>query len=87
MKKQVRSLSTIAYEIIADMKKQHPANWRQRYAYALAYIQPMCSLDSINEKYGFDSARSIVAYGLGNLSTWKGEKAREIKKELNKMLK
>jgi len=87
MKKTQRSLSEIAYEIINDMMKQNPTNWRQRYVHALAYIEPMCTLNSINDPYGMDSGRSIVAYGLGNLQTWKGDKAREIKKELNAMLK
>lgn len=85
--KNARPLNEIAYEIINDMMKQNPANWRQRYAYALAYVEPMATLTSIDENYGFDSGRSIVAYALGNLNTWKGEKAREIKKELNAMLK
>jgi hypothetical protein len=34
-----------------------------------------------------DSGRSIVAYFLSNASTWRGETAKRIKLELNKMLK
>jgi len=33
-----------------------------------------------------ESAGYIVACALGNLSTWRGDKAREIKKELKAML-
>lgn len=84
---ETRPLSEIALEIMVDMRKQNPSNWKTRYVHALAYVEPMLTLNSINDPYGFDSGRSIVAYALGNLSTWRGDKAREIKKELNAMLK
>jgi hypothetical protein len=47
----------------------------------------MRSLDSINGNYGQDSAKSIVRYFLSNATTFKGEDAKRIKLELNKMLK
>jgi len=74
-----RSISQIAGEISRDWKNVNFA--------AKPYLQAMYSLDSINDKYGLDSGRSIVAYFLSNASTWKGEKAKEIKKELNTILK
>jgi hypothetical protein len=42
-------------------------------------------LNSIDDKYGYDSARSIVNYFLANAGTWRGEVARRIKKELKGM--
>jgi hypothetical protein len=83
--KVTRSLNTIANEIYE--------NWNVRNSgtklspYAEPYLSAMSSLDSINDNYMLDSGRSIVAYFLGNATSWKGEKAREIKKELNAMLK
>lgn len=74
-----RSISQIASEISRD--------WRKPYFGAVPYLQAMFSLDSINDKYGLDSGRSIVAYFLSNAQQWKGEKAKAIKKELNAMLK
>jgi hypothetical protein len=47
----------------------------------------MYSMNTINDNYGCDSGRSIVNYFLSNATTWKGETAREIKKELNKRVK
>jgi hypothetical protein len=47
----------------------------------------MSQLDSIKDNYGQDSGTSIVAYFLSNASSWKGETAKRIKLELNKMLK
>jgi len=79
MKKQVRPL----YEIAAEIK----ADWNNINFGAVPYLQAMENLRSIEEKYMFDNARSIVAYFLSNASTWRGDKAREIKKELNAMLK
>ena len=96
MSQETRPLYEIAGEIIADFKREQvetmkagkkAKHWRQKYVHALAYVEPMLSLSSIDQDYGFDSGRSIVAYALGNLTTWRGEKAREIKKELNAMLK
>ena len=79
MIKESRSISQIASEISRDWKNVNFA--------AKPYLSAMYSLDSINDKYGMDSGKSIVAYFLSNASTWKGEKAKEIKKELNAMLK
>ena len=74
-----RSISQIASEISRDWKKVNFA--------AKPYLEAMYSLDSISDKYGMDSGRSIVAYFLSNAAQWKGEKAKAVKKELNKMLK
>jgi len=76
---ETRSLSTIAREIRKD--------WKKVYFGAVPYLDAMSTLDSINDPYMMDSGRSIVIYFLANASTWRGEKAREIKKELNAMCK
>lgn len=72
-----RSLSTIATEIRKD--------WKKVYFGAVPYLDAMGSLDSINDTFGCDSAKSIVIYFLSNATAWRGEKAREIKKELKAM--
>ena len=74
-----RSISDIASEIKKD--------WKQVSPYARPYLDAMFSLDDIDDRYGMDSGRSVVAYFLSNASQWKGDKAKEIKKELNRMLK
>jgi len=79
MSKQQRSLSVIAREIRRD--------WKKVYFGAVPYLDAMSCLDSINDNYYMDSAKSIVLYFLSNASTWRGEKAREIKRELNAMCK
>jgi hypothetical protein len=47
----------------------------------------MTSLNSINDNYGADSGRSIVAYFLANAPTWRGPFAKAVKAELNSRLK
>ena len=57
------------------------------YFAAIPYWEAMTRLDSINDMYGLETGREIVARFLGNASTWRGPKARMIKKELTDMLK
>jgi hypothetical protein len=73
-----RSLRIIASEIKKD--------WKNIYFGAVPYLEAMGNLNNINDQYYYDSGKSIVLYFLSNASTWRGEKAREIKKELKAML-
>ena len=85
METQVRPLHTIATEIIKDWNKTNGN--KGIYFGARPYLTAMLTLNTINDKYMFDSAKSIVLYFLCNASTWKGETARRIKKELNQLCK
>ena len=78
-KVEARDLSVIAAEIRKD--------WKTVYFGAVPYLQAMETLTKITDNYGCDSAKSIVAYFLANATTWRGEVARNVKKELNKMIK
>ncbi len=49
-------------------------------------LRGMDYLEHMGDMVGADSAYSVIAHFLGNASTWKGEIARKIKKELNAML-
>ena len=74
----MRTLKTIAKEIKSD--------WKKVYFGAAPYLNAMESLESADSMYGYDSGKSIVMYFLSNASTWRGDKAREIKSELKLML-
>jgi hypothetical protein len=74
-----RSLNTIAHEIRAD--------WTKPYFGAVPYLNAMGGLDTMQDKYYYDDARSVVLYFLANAATWKGDVARRIKAELKTMLK
>jgi len=74
-----RSLSTIAAEIRRD--------WGSKVNFAAKpYLSAMAGLDSVEDSYGYDDARSIVLYFLGNAGTWRGENAKRIKAELKSMI-
>ncbi len=70
------------YEIAHDIRK----DWKNPYFGAKPYLDAMATLDSINDNYGWDSADDIVRYFLANASTWRGETAKKIKKELKAMV-
>ena len=69
-----RPIYTIASEIIQD--------WKKPYFGAVPYLAAMQALNRIDDNYGYDDARSVIAYFMANATTWRGAKAREIKAEL-----
>lgn len=75
--KKFRALSEIAKEIRQC--------WKNVYFGAEPYLKAMSTLNSIEDNYYADDGKSIVLYFLANASTWRGEDARRIKKELNQM--
>ena len=83
MYSESRALCDIAHEIMLDWSKQGTG---VNYA-AKPYLQAMACLSSINDQYGCDDARSIVAYFLSNAASWRGETAKRVKAELRGMLK
>lgn len=74
-----RPIYLIASEIRRD--------WRKPYFGAVPYLNAMQSLDSVKDNYGADTAKSIIIYFLSNATTWRGEVARRVKKELKEMVK
>ena len=71
------------YEVAEEIRK----DWKNIYFGAKPYLDAMSCLESINDNYGWDSGKSIVLYFLANASSWRGEVARRIKKELNAIVK
>ena len=79
MKQATRPL----YDIAADIRK----DWGAKVNFAAKpYLDAMASLNSIEDNYGWDSGKSIVLYFLSNASSWRGETAKAIKKELKSMV-
>ena len=62
------------------------ANWNKIYFGAVPYLDAMYQLNSIDDDYYYDTGKSVVRYFLANATTWRGDKAREIKAELKAML-
>lgn len=62
-------------------------DWKNVNFAAKPYLEAMCDLKSVDDNYGYDSGKMIVAYFLGNASSWRGEKAKEVKAHLKKLIK
>ncbi len=72
------------YEIAREIRK----DWGAKVNFAAKpYLDAMMCLDSIDDNYYFDSAKSVVLYFLCNAGTWRGETAKRIKAELKAMCK
>jgi len=65
------------YQIALEIKK----NWNKPYFGAVPYLDAMLRSD-----YGFDSEKTIVLYFLSNASTYRGEIAKEHKKQLKEIV-
>ena len=75
-----KSLSELSYIIRKD--------WGSKtYFGAAPYLDAMMCLEKVSDNYGLDSGKSIVTYFLCNATTWRGDVAREVKKELNSRIK
>lgn len=75
MENNTRTISDIAKEIRAD--------WGEKVNFAAKpYLQAMLSLNTPQDNYHADNGRSVVLYFLCNTSTYRGEKAKSLKKEL-----
>lgn len=71
------------HEIARDVAK----DWKNIHFSAVPYLRAMSTLTFVTEAYGEDPGSSIVAYFLSNATSWRGDVARTIKKELNAILK
>ncbi len=69
------------YVIAQDIR----ANWPKVNYAAVPYLDAMATLETIEQNYYYDTGKSVVLYFLANAGSWRGDVAREIKKELKAM--
>ena len=79
MSQQTRPL----YEIAREIKK----DWQKVYFGAVPYLDAMLTLNKVSDNFYEDSGKSIVLYFLSNASSYRGENAKRIKKELKELCK
>ena len=77
MTSNLRPLHTIAGEALADTTLKGNAR-----RYARPYLRALTTLSTSADRYGADDGRTIIAYALANLQTWRGDSARRVKAEL-----
>jgi len=71
------------YSIAKDIKRV----WVKPYFGAKPYLDAMTELNSIDDQYIHDDARSIIMYFLANASTFRGNDAKVLKAELKNLMK
>ena len=72
---------------IRDIAKEIQQDWTKVNYAAKPYLSAMMSLDKITDTYYADDAESVIRYFLSNATSWRGDTAKRIKAELNKLLK
>jgi hypothetical protein len=74
------------YQIAAEIAKDWEATAKNGiYFGAIPHLEAMHSLSSPTDNFLYDSGKEIVLHFLGNASTYRGPKAKELKAELKQM--
>lgn len=74
------------YELAREIRR----DWKNINYAARPYLDAMSDLIELTDAFNYesyDSGANIVRYFLSNASSWRGQRAREIKAELNRRLK
>jgi len=82
MTKNTRPINVIAREILNDW-----GGWNKVNYGAVPYLEAMFRINSVDDRYICEDGKTQVIYFLSNASSWRGETARRVKKELNAMIK
>jgi hypothetical protein len=69
-------------EIARDIRQ----NWPKVSYSAEPYLAALEQLDTVADRYYYDSAADLVRYFLSNAAGWRGEDAKRIKAELRSLL-
>ena len=72
---------------ICDLAQVILKDWTNMYFGAVPYVEAMGYVRKLSDPYGVEDGATQVIYFLGNANTWRGEVARQVKKELNKRVK
>jgi hypothetical protein len=81
---QQLDFSTLSINQIATLIRR---TWTNVNYAAKPYLDAMSCFNSVNDSYGMDTGKSVVLYFLCNASSYRGETARQVKRELNKRVK
>ena len=69
---------------LSDIAQMVREDWDNPNYGAVPYLDAMATMESIEDDYFLDGGDDIVIYFLANAQTWRGEVARNVKKELNR---
>lgn len=74
------------YEFAQDIVSDYADRGKSVPECARAYVDPMSYLNQITDKFGYDDGDTVVIYALSNLTGWRGETAKRVKRELKQIL-
>jgi len=83
----LRPLHRIAADILQEWGPLAHSSQSPYIRDCIPYVEAMHELTKISDMYGLDDAEDVVLRFLTNAASWRGEKARKIKNELNCHLK
>jgi hypothetical protein len=72
---------------VSEIARAIARDWKTINPYAAEYLNAMLTIESVEETYYADSAKSVVMYFLANASSYRGENARSYKALLKAMVK
>lgn len=79
------TLPQLCKEIRKDWRKSDGSS--AMYFGAVPYFKAMETMSNINDNFGMDSGKMVINYFLANASTWRGSVAKQVKFDLNIMVK
>ena len=72
---------------VSEIARAIAKDWQTINPYANEYLNAMLTIESIEDTYYADSAKSVILYFLANASSYRGENARSYKALLKDMVK
>jgi hypothetical protein len=72
---------------VSEIARAIAKDWQTINPYANEYLNAMLTIESIEDTYYADSAKSVVMYFLANASSYRGDNARAYKALLKDMVK
>lgn len=86
LRAEMKAAQPKQHRLIHEIARDIRLHWANVYYGAEPYLAAMETIYRISDRYGQDSASSIVTYFLGNAGGFRGEHARRLKAELKALL-
>jgi hypothetical protein len=72
---------------VSEIARAIARDWKTINPYAAEYLNAMLNIESVEDTYYADSAKSVVLYFLANAGSYRGDNARSYKALLKAMVK
>jgi hypothetical protein len=72
---------------VSEIARAIARDWKTINPYAAEYLNAMLTIESVEDTYYADNAKSVVLYFLANAGSYRGDNARSYKALLKAMVK